>query len=855
MTNIKRVTISLLWLALWTSNAYTNNEILPQDESYLQAVPAPAQTLGWEVGEWHARPEQITDYFKTLANRSERASLDVIGRTHEQRPLIHLTITSPANQRRLEQLREDHLQGSDLLVLWLGYSIHGNEASGSNASLLLAYHLIAGEAEWIDELLENTVVIIDPMFNPDGLARFATWANMHRGQVLTADKQHRSHREAWPAGRFNHYWFDMNRDWLPATQPESVARLKQFHRWLPHVLGDFHEQGSDAGYFFQPGAPSRNNPLTPVKNTELTTKLASYHAKALDEIGQRYYSRETFDDFYYGKGSTYPDINGSIGILYEQPSTRGHQIDSVNGTFTFTDAVRNHYATSISTLKGAHAIRSELTGYQRDFFDQAQTNAKRGAWVFANATQAKGLVELLELHDITVYLNSRAVEIDGKSYPAGEAWVVPTKQRQAALIEAMFEQRSEFADNTFYDVSAWTLPLAFGLPFTHVTTVPQSVEVSSQLAAGIAFTPDDGASAYRFGATGVSAAGLALSLLNDGVVVYRVGQGQLASQDDSVIKNGDYLVPILRGDNREVIQTKLSQYQQQWQVEVSAIDSGFNLSGIDLGSPAVKRLNAVKPAMLVGHGVVPMEAGHIWHFVDRRLQLPLSMLDMNLPGVPDFAGYTHLLLPDAAYSAIPKAWLKPIQTWVGQGGTLIAQKRSAKWSEAVFDPASEEEEAEGLSADELLEKRLRQLTARKDDSREALGQRAYVDYQHDAAERVLGGAIFSSELDLSHPLAMGYQRATLPVFLNSLTPLKSGNNAYSNVVRLGTLEPLAGYASDYAREKLVDQALVVASKVGRGQVVKLAFNANFRAFWYGTELLYANALVNSQLLNANSLFR
>lgn len=849
---IKRLVYSALFLLQFIDAVFADNSILPQDETYLTGIPAPEHSLGWQVGEWHARPEQITQYFQQLADLSERASLDVIGQSHEQRPLIHLKITSPANQKKLDDLREEHLNGSDLLVIWLGYSIHGNEASGSNAALLLAYHLIAGEADWIQELLENTVIIVDPMFNPDGLARFATWANMHRGQVLTADKQHRSHWEAWPAGRFNHYWFDMNRDWLPVTQPESVARLKQFHRWLPNVLGDFHEQGSDAGYFFQPGVASRKNPLTSIRNVELTTALAAYHAKALDEVGQRYYSRETFDDFYYGKGSTYPDINGSIGILYEQPSSRGHQINSINGDFTFTDAVRNHYATSISTLQGAHAIRTDLITYQKTFFDKAQTAAKKGAWLFADAPQAKDLVAMLKTHQITVYPNGTSVRINDKEYLPGSVWVVPSRQRQARLIEAIFEQRTAFADNTFYDVSAWTLPLAFNLPFSHVNNIPGR---QLQALPGSAFTAAANATAYRFAAAGRAAAGLALALLADGVSVYRVTEQQLALGNDSSIQAGDFLVPVLRGVDRAQLESSLNRHQQRWPVAVTAITSGFNLAGADLGSPSVKPLRAVRPAMLVGRGVVPMEAGHTWHLVDRHLQLPLSMLDIDMPAPPDLNSYTHLLIPNAGYNTIPASWRTLIRSWVNNGGVLIAQKQSALWAEAVFSPASETEKADKLTGNQRFEKRLERLTSIKDHSQEQLGQRRYVDFQKDAAERVLGGAIFEATIDQTHPLAMGYEQANMPVFLNSLTILSTGHNAYTTVVRLDTAEPLAGYASDYVKEALQQAPLIVADKVGKGQVIKLAFNPNFRAFWQGTEQLYINALLNGHLIGATVLPR
>ena len=214
---------------------------------------------------------------------------------------------------------------------------------------------------------------MDPVLNPDGFSRFAQWANSHKGYQLVGQREHREHQEAWPGGRGNHYWFDLNRDWLLCQHPESQARVREFQKWLPNVVADFHEMGSDATYFFQPGVPERRNPLTPLENVEMTSAIAGYHAKALDQIHSRYFTEERFDDFYYGKGSTYPDIHGAVGILFEQASSRGHLMESVNGTFDFPFTIRNQLVTSLSTVEGAVALKEALMDYQRRYF-AAQVN-------------------------------------------------------------------------------------------------------------------------------------------------------------------------------------------------------------------------------------------------------------------------------------------------------------------------------------------------------------------------------------------------------------------------------------------------------------------------------------------------
>ena len=313
------------------------------------------------------------------------------------------------------------------------------------------------------------IVLLDPSLNPDGLGRFAEWANMHRGEVPLGDRDNREHDEAWPGGRTNHYWFDLNRDWLPAQHPETRARLATLRRWRPNLLADFHEMGSDGTYFFQPGVPSRQNPLTPAANLELTRRIARYHADAFDAAGRLYYTEETFDDFYYGKGSTYPDVQGAVGILFEQASARGQLVDTDNGPLSFRQAIRGHVLTSFSTLRAAHDLRGDLLAYQASFFRDAAAAARSGAVAYLVADggdpmRAWQLLELLAAHGIEVRELAAEVALDGITFRPGHAWAVPLEQRQSKLVEALFERRLEFADETFYDISAWTLPLAFGLP-------------------------------------------------------------------------------------------------------------------------------------------------------------------------------------------------------------------------------------------------------------------------------------------------------------------------------------------------------------------------------------------------------
>ena len=248
---------------------------LPDDTRYDPSIPKPGQVIGHEVGEWHITHDKLINYMKALAMASNRMIWQEYGRTYEYRELGTLIITSSGNLEQLDRIKAEHKKLTDPersaevditttpIVIYMGYSVHGNEASGSNAAMLAAYYLAAGQGNKIDNLLTNAVIILDPSLNPDGLTRFATWVNSRKSYHVSTDPFNVEQNEFWPRGRTNHYWFDLNRDWLPSQLPESQGRLKVFHDWKPNLLTDHHEMGTNATFFFQPGIPSRNNPLTP----------------------------------------------------------------------------------------------------------------------------------------------------------------------------------------------------------------------------------------------------------------------------------------------------------------------------------------------------------------------------------------------------------------------------------------------------------------------------------------------------------------------------------------------------------------------------------------------------------------
>ena len=823
---------------------------LPADAQYNADFPTPESVLGWKVGSWHVRHDQLLRWYETVAAESPRVKLETYGYSHEQRPLLLATISSPENLQRIEEIRRAHVQsvlGNDSNyegpeVVWMGYSVHGNEASASNAALLLAYHLAAAEGKEMEAFLADTVVLIDPCLNPDGLSRFAQWANMHRGQNLVGDPRHREHNEAWPGGRTNHYWFDLNRDWLLLTHPESRARLAKFHQWMPQVLTDFHEMGTESTFFFQPGIPSRTNPMTPPRNIELTRQIATYHTAALDKIGSLYFTEESFDDFYYGKGSTYPDLHGAIGILFEQASARGHFQENSFGGVTFPFAIRNQLTVSLSTLQALHEMRGELASYQRDFFHNAQQEAQDqdlAAYVVSSSGDATRLHEfarILHQHNIKVHRLGKDLTLKNNDnlFAAGDSLVIPLEQAQYRLIRALFEMRTSWDDNTFYDVSSWTLPLAFNLPSAPVSRRQFSTEF---IGAEWSPTPTANGKLHQADATVAwifewhdYAAPKALQILLEGGARARVSTKPFDCVTSEGTKSFALGSIVVAAGIQELEADDMNQLLQQAAatgVTIHAATKGLTPAGVDLGSRSFRALTEPKPLMLVGSGVSSYEAGEAWHLLDKRFGLALSMVEKSRLGRLDLSRYSHMLLVNGAASGFGEQEIAAIQEWVRDGGVLVASKSSAIWAAKNLlptAPAKEEEEEKPSEVDEDV------------------APPAYADYEALNAVDLISGTIFNTRLDLTHPMCFGFTRENLPVFRNSSSVLPMGVDPFAAPVRY-TKEPLlSGYASAKRVEEIRLSPAVRAERVGRGTVICLVDNPNFRGVWYGTNKLYANAI-------------
>jgi hypothetical protein len=815
-----------------TTQAQTINleDYLPTDVSYNQEIPKPSEVLGYVPGEWHVTHDKLVQYMMAVAESSDRIRIENRGFTYENRPLLLLTVTSEENQNKLSDIKKKHLQiisgevseselASMPVVVNQGFSVHGNEPSGANAALVLAYYLAAAEGPAIDNLLQNTVILLDPSFNPDGLQRFAYWTNTNRSTNLNPDPQDREFSEIWPGGRTNHYWFDLNRDWLPLQLLESQARVKTFYDWRPNVLTDHHEMGSNSTFFFQPGIPERTNPLTPQLNQDLTEKIGNYHADALDSIGSLYYSQESFDDFYYGKGSTFPDINGSIGILFEQGSSRGSGQLTDNGLLSFQFTIKNQFTTALSTLKASLELKDEILGLQHQFYRNAERSAKKGAFVFGrkgDPVLVNELAKVLSQHQIELYKLDEDQTIDGKEFDANSSYIIPKNQLQHRLVEAMFEERTKFQDSIFYDVSAWSFKHAFDVDFKEVKTISMGEQVYSPELA----TPADlKKSAYAYT--------LRWSDFNSPKVLYKIMKANLRvkvaekpfQSKSEKFDYGTIMIPVQNQEKTEdEIYELLNSLQKENNVKISALETGLT-QGINLGSPNMSHLEMPKIALLVGDGVRSYDAGEIWHMLDYRFEIPVTKLDTKDFNRVSLDKYTHLIIPSSGGNALSSSGKTKLKDWVRKGGSVVAFKGTANWlkTEKMIDFKTKK--------DSVVAKSI-----------------SYAERSEFYGAKRIGGTIFNTNVDLSHPLLYGYKDKELAIFRNSNLMLEADELSFNNPIQYTETPLLSGYINKENLELIKGTVPFKHNRYGRGHVMIFTDNTNFRAFWLGTFKLFLNSV-------------
>ena len=890
--------IALLLLSAQFASAQ-NSYYFPKAGTLDSKIPSPEQYLGYPIGSYYTRYDDVVSYLKELARVSDRIHVQVIGRTYEQREQIIVTATSPQNYSNIEQIRQEHLNQIDPskpvlsnsapVIIHLGYGVHGNETSSTEVSLLIAYYLAASNDPETQKWLSESIIFIDPALNPDGRDRAANWHNQYHSYPAVGDPIDKEHQEAWPMGRTNHYFTDLNRDWLNLVQVESRNRVEFFHKWYPNVQIDFHEQGANATYYFEPTPTSHYSPIIPQFLYDEGIVLAKYNAQALDEIGSLYFTKEGYDNLSPIYGSTYPKFFGAVAATYEQASSRGIEQESTNGLLTFKFSIRNHLTTTFSTIRGSVAEKAGLFKVQKDFFKyalQQGQNAPTKDYVFGdnkdvNLTQ-KFLGLLLE-HRIKVYeLNDNVTE-DGKTFQKGKAYVVPSAQPNYLIVHSIFEENA-LKDSIYYDNTGWSIIHAYGLKYAKVATAvsPGEQVTAVKLNKG---NIEGGESklAYIISYTDYNASRALYHLLVKNILVKTAFKPLTVAVGDSKrpYGPGTLVIPVAgQTISPDSLYRALQEVTADAHINALAVSTGYDVGGIDLGSSNIRAVKKPQVAVAFGQGVTSSEAGQVWFLLNQQLDLPVTKIDLANFQRASLQRYTTLVLPGGNYSAFDKPTVDKIKQWVNDGGTLITFQTASAWAvrqEIVKERVAETEISARGSRDAAAPAptpagqqpqpgeaaaggagrrsaataaaggQADTATVRRGGRRS--GERLDFSRQEDVeGSKRINGAIFLADIDISHPIAFGLTSRKLFINKNGPTILLPSANRYATVAQYNGKPFINGYSSKENISKVANSAAIIATASGSGEVVLFADDPTYRGYWLGTSRLFLNAIFFGDLV-------
>ena len=828
-----RLTTIFIAFIFSLNTATAQDYFLENNGPYDNNIQSPEEYLGYEIGFEHTRHDLIVAYLKYLSNVSEKAQLIKYGESHEGRDLIMLTVSSTENLNNLEKIKNEHLKhtvpgtktkidNSLPIIVNLGYGVHGNEPSSAEAAILAAYTLVASENNKVKRLIQNSVIFIDPTINPDGRDRHSQWANQYKSINLVADSNDAEHNEAWPRGRTNHYWFDLNRDWLLGINPESRGKLEWYHSWYPNVVTDFHEMGTNSNYFFEPMKRTASvKPMIPDENYSVLSPIfAEYYVKALDSIGSFYYTKESFDETYPGYGSSYPDVQRAVAILFEQASSRGHLQETNYGTMSFAFTIRNQYLSSIATVEAAVDNKDLLRDYQMRFFNSSVTefkNEKVKAYEFGDMydqNRNKAFIDKLLLHKIKVY-NSK-----GK-------FVVPVNQPQSRMVKNFFETHSKYVDSVFYDASAWSVSNIYNMKSRELKSFFGESEIKTTKGFVKNLKPKMSNYAYVMDWDDYNSPAALNHLQKNGIITYSAFKPFTikvnGTNSSKKFNYGSVLIPV----SKQNISSKklfdiIIEMQNKFEIPIYNSESGYSLKGIDLGSNNFRINKPVKVALLIGEGVNSYEAGEVWHLLDTRIGLPLTKLKLSQFSGISLKKYTTLIMVSGSYNQLGKDEVKKIKKWVEEGNTLITVAGGSSWAIS-----------KKLINESLVESKKDSTHSRKN----------YVDASEFIGRERIGGVILKADIDLTHPIAFGYNDNSIPVYKNNNVFINKTKNDYSSVATYSKDFHIDGYISESNKKDFIPGAAsLIISKVGSGRVVVFADNPNFRGTWYGTNKLFLNAI-------------
>lgn len=804
--------------------------------SISQTLQSPEEFLGYPIGTQFTRHADVVRYFEHVAQNSPMVQYQTYGKTYERRPLTYAVISAEANLRNLEEIRNNHLRNTGIqpgnynnsaekAIVWMSYNVHGNEASSTEAAMQTVYELVTQSSA----LLENTVVIIDPAVNPDGRDRYANWYNQVKAEPYSTLPMAAEHNEPWPGGRPNHYLFDLNRDWAWATQIETQERIKIYNQWLPHIHVDFHEQGINEPYYFAPAAEPLHEVITPFQR-EFQTEIGQNHAKLFDEEGWLFFTKERFDLLYPSYGDTYPTYMGAIGMTYEKAGngSAGLGIDTREGyELTLVDRVLHHHTTGISTVEVAARNVNKLNNAFREFYSNSNAEYKSYA-LNGNPDKIAALKQLLDRHEIS-YGHASPGKIRGQNYnntkgdfnATENTLVVNADQPKGKMVKVLFEPRAKLSDSLTYDITAWSLPYAYGLEAVASNRTVQSSAAGASTQVTNTAAPRGAGYVAKWNS--MQDARFLAALLNEGI---RVRVSEMPFENNNQKFNPGTLV-ITKSDNRQTenFDARLVEIANEYSRVLSPATTSFATSGPDFGSPEIKMVNAPRIGVMRGQGTSSLNYGEIWHFFEQQLGYPVTAIGTDYFSQVNLEKLDVLILPSGSYSRVlDETGLKKLTSWVRSGGKVIAL------GSAVGHFAGKEGfELKENSAEE------------KEDTAKTGNLTPYNKRERESIKNLITGSIVKTNIDNTHPMAFGYDKDYYSLKLSS-DSYNLLNDGYNVAYLQDNPEIVSGFAGSEAKLEIRNSMTYGIEPMGRGSFVYMVDNPLFRAFWENGKLFLANAI-------------
>jgi hypothetical protein len=810
-------------------------------------VQNPEQFLGYKLGSRFTPHWKLVEYYKHVAaSAPAMIKLQEYGKTNEGRSLLLAVVSSPANISNLENIRNNNLGLARMVnggtvanapaIVWLSYNVHGNETSSSEAAMMTIYSLVDPSNSQTKKWLQNTVVIIDPCLNPDGRDRYVNWFNSIVGKNPNPNPEAREHYEPWPTGRVNHYNFDLNRDWAWQTQVETRQRAILYNQWMPQIHVDFHEQFINNPYYFAPAAQPYHDVITLWQRSFQDT-IGRNHARYFDEKGWLYFTKEYFDLLYPSYGDTYPIYNGAIGMTYEQAGHgfAGSSVRIETGdTLTLYERALHHYTTGMSTIEAASKNVSKLVGEFQKYFTSAVENGsgEYKSYVIKYSPMEEqrilALQDLLKLNGIR-FSGGRPGNYKGFNFHTGKDegfslndkdMVISAIQPKGALVKVLFEPNTVVEDSFTYDITAWSLPYAYGIrAFASRQNIPAG-------GAGVpSFTPNQETSnpyGYVIPWNGMYSVKLVSELLQKGIKLryselpFEAGGQQFERGSVIVLRTSNQYYPDLWNEVREAA--------NRYKINIRQVTSGLVDKGRDFGSSRIKYMKAPKVALLTGEEVSQYSAGEVWHFFEQVIDYPLTLINLDNFNQVKWSDYDVLIMPGGNYRFLnDKSTSDQLRAWVQTGGRLIVMENAvSQMSRLDWSLKSKKsDESDTMNTYEAL--------------------RRYEDRERDFIPNMTPGSIYKVDLDITHPLAFG--------FPDYYYTLKQDDQIYEfikeggwNVGVIKKSNQISGFVGSRLKKRLQDGLLFGVQNVGNGTITYLTDNVLFRGFWENGKLMFSNAV-------------